>query len=422
MNTMDWRIARRLAVVLAVVVGSMGFPPGAAGGTRYQVSYLWHGNLESVQDYRDKVARVLGKAVAKDLEVVSKGGLYGLIYVRNGDSAGAARVAKVHTRLLRRAGLNAAAPMKDGGWTVLGATAEPNRPAAAAPPVPALRPAKKAEAPEKKTEAPKAKAKASDLEAAVEAYIKSLRRQGRIVADERTSWSVYDFTTGEKLVSINEDIQLQAASLIKPFIAAAFFHRVKTGGLVYGPKSRSHMQRMIQHSSNRSANWVMRQVGGPKSVQRILHSAYPGIFEDTRIVEYIPNGGRTYRNKASAHDYSRFLYALWNDQIAGAREIRRLMALPGPDRIFDGARHVPNGTKVYNKTGSTARLCGDMGILVVKGPDGRSYPYTIVGLIEKRNRARNYSTWIRTRGDVIRNVSNIVYDGIVNRHGSGGGA
>ena len=35
------------------------------------------------------------------------------------------------------------------------------------------------------------------------------------------------------------------------------------------------------------------------------------------------------------------------------------------------------------KTGSTARVCGDMGILNVKGPDGKWYPYTVIGIIEK---------------------------------------
>jgi hypothetical protein len=69
---------------------------------------------------------------------------------------------------------------------------------------------------------------------------------------------------------------------------------------------------------------------------------------------------------------------------------------------------VPKGAKVYNKTGSTARVCGDMGILNVKGADGRWYPYTLVGIIEKGRSAPDYTSWIRSRGDIIRNVSSIV--------------
>jgi beta-lactamase class A len=157
-------------------------------------------------------------------------------------------------------------------------------------------------------------------------------------------------------------------------------------------------------------------VGGPAAVERILKKHYPKIFRDTHLVEYIPANGRTYRNKASVHDYSRFLYAVWKDTIAGAGEIKRLMSMTSTDRIYSGAREVPKGTKVYNKTGSTARVCGDMGILSVKGRDGKRYPYTVIGVIEKQQSASNYTTWIRSRSDIIRNVSNIVYKGIAQHH------
>ena len=176
------------------------------------------------------------------------------------------------------------------------------------------------------------------------------------------------------------------------------------------------MERMIQHSSNRSTNWVMRHVGGPQAVQALLEKHYPAIFKDLHLVEYIPRGGRTYRNKASISDYSRFLYALWNNELPAASEIKRLMALPGADRLYTGVEDLPAGTQVYNKTGSTSRVCGDMGILIVKGENGKRYPYILIGVIEKQNRARPYTTWIRSRGDVIRNVSNLVYQDIAERH------
>ena len=72
---------------------------------------------------------------------------------------------------------------------------------------------------------------------------------------------------------------------------------------------------------------------------------------------------------------------------------------------------------MLNKTGSTARLCADMGILSVQGPDRKRYPYTLIGIIEKQDKANNYSAWIRSRAEVIREVSDIVYKGIARRHG-----
>lgn len=378
---MSRAIGRPFLAIVAALLGLAAMSTAAAAANRYDVSYFWSRSLAGVQDYRDRVAEVLGPGVTNRLKVVAKGDLFGLVYVRHGGRAEATRVAKVHTRLLQSRGLEAAMPVHSRDW----AETERSR-------------------------------EIRGLQAAVEDHIGRLRREGRIKADERTGWSVYDFTAGEKLVSINEDEQFEAASMVKLFIAAAFFCKVEKGELIYGDKSRRHMELAIQHSNNAATNWMLRKIGGPKAVERILKRKYPGIFQDTRIVEYIPRGGRTYRNKASPHDYSRFLYAVWKEDIFGAREIKRLMALPGSDRIYTGVASIPASTRVYNKTGSTAHVCGDMGILNVKGPDGKRYPYTVIGIIEKERRARDYTTWIRSRGAVIRSVSRAIYQGIAKRH------
>ena len=264
--------------------------------------------------------------------------------------------------------------------------------------------------------APRSAPSSSDLEQQIESYIGRLRSSGRITSNERTAWSVYDFNSGKKLVSINEDVPLQCASMVKPYVALAFFHEVNRGRFSYGSRSRSNMEAMIQRSNNSSTNWVIDQVGGPNAVQRILTRNYGDIFQNTSIVEKIPSGGRTYKNKSSAHDYSRFLFSLWNNNLPSSREMRRLMALPGRDRIYTGARRVPEGTLVYNKTGSTARLIGDMGILVARDNAGRRYPYTMIGIIEKSSRASNYGSFASSRGNTIREVSNLAYTEMKKRH------
>jgi beta-lactamase class A len=380
----------------------------AVTSSGYDVSYLWHSDRNQVEQYRKRVAAILGKNVARNLKIVSRSGLHGLIYDRRGNRDGAVRVARTHSRILQSRGLEKAAPIRSANWDHLKATPA-RKTTAASKPVPASSASSK----KSSTYSP---VQSDELEAALENHINKLRKQGKIAADERTGWSVYDFTSGKKLVTINEDLQFQAASLIKPFVATAFFHKVKNGQLIYGSKSRRHMERMIQKSDNRSTNWVMRHVGGPRAVEQILEKHYPAVFKDTHIVEYIPSSGRTYRNKASIHDYSRYLHALWKNEIPGAKEVKRLMSLPGSDRLYTGARNIPVGTKVYNKTGSTSRVCADMGILIVKGKNGRRYPYTVVGVIEKKSRARNYSRWIQSRGDVIRSVSSLVYQDIADRH------
>ena len=155
--------------------------------------------------------------------------------------------------------------------------------------------------------------------------------------------------------------------------------------------------------------------GGPAECDRILRTHYRYIFKNTSIVEYIPAGGRTYKNSALPSDYIRFLQALWDKELPYGKEIRRLMSLPGRDRLYNGTP-IPRGTLVYNKTGSTAHLCGDMGILVPKDRQGNRYPYALVGIIERESRASNYGDWMLTRGNVIRQVSTLVYEEMKKRY------
>lgn len=244
----------------------------------------------------------------------------------------------------------------------------------------------------------------------IDAYIKSLRARGTLRSDERTAWIVYDFTAGREVASINGSSMLQAASMIKPFLALAFFHEVEAGRLSYTDTAKRHMELMIQKSNNDSTNWVMRQTGGPAATEAILKRNYPALSQQIRLVEYIPAGGKTYRNQGSAGDYGRFLHELWYRRLPRAEEMLRVMGLPGNDRLFTKVKSIPTGTRVYNKTGSTAMCCGDMGILVAKGRDGKSYPYAVIGIIESSRRNNsNYSSWISSRADVIRGVSNVVY-------------
>lgn len=265
---------------------------------------------------------------------------------------------------------------------------------------------------------------AAHLQREVNRYVRGLRRAGLVAHDERTAWSVYDFTAGTKLVAINEDRALQGASMIKPFIAQAYFyrHRENRRRYPYDARIKRLMTKMIRYSSNSATNELIDRISRksarqkPKDVELLLKRNGRGIFRQTRIVEYIPKNGRSYRNRASAHDYSRFLYALWTNRLPSAEELRRFMRLPNKDRIVTQTGDIPPQTQVYDKTGSTARLCGNMGIVAALGRDNGIYPYTFIGIIEKSRRAKNYPQWIKRRGDVIRAVSSLVYRDMKTRH------
>ena len=213
-------ILRPLLVIVAGMLGVAAMSTAAAASDRYDVSYIWSRSLPRVQDYRERVAGVLGPAVTDHLRVVAEEDLFGLVYVRHGDHAGATRVANVHTRLLQSRGLEPARPVRSKEWEVLDIR-DDRRELISPVGVPH-------DSGNELTET-EPSPEILDLEAAVEDYISRMRREGKIKTDERTAWSVYDFTTGEKLVSINEDEQFEAASMVKLFIAAAFFCKVERG-------------------------------------------------------------------------------------------------------------------------------------------------------------------------------------------------
>lgn len=246
-------------------------------------------------------------------------------------------------------------------------------------------------------------------------FLKEQTSKGKIQPRERTAWAAYDLTNNNYVVSINSHRPFQAASMIKPFVALAFFHQAGTGKATYTARHRHMMEAMIQHSSNSATNWFIRQLGGPAKCEALLKKEYGRLFSQVRIKEYIPADGRTYKNSAQPSDYIQFLKALWNYQLPNSKEMLRVMSLPGPDRLLYGTE-VPRGTAVYNKTGTTAHLCGDMGILVARAKDGRKVPYAIVGIVERPSKPANYKQWMRSSGGAIRDFSELVYKEMKQKH------
>ncbi len=252
----------------------------------------------------------------------------------------------------------------------------------------------------------------ANLQAQLRWLIKRQRREGLLSRYERTSWSVYDFQSNKKLVAINEDHPMQAASMIKVFVALAYFYLNSQAPrqYPYGYKERRLMERMLVKSDNEATNRLMRMCKGPANVKRLCQQATKNRFRQLRIVEYIPAGGRTYRNKVSAHDYSRFLYDLWYGRLPHSFELKRIMAIKNHDRITTDIMH--SNVRVFDKTGSTSRLCGNIGIVEF----GYKKAYTFVGVIERSYRSGSYTNWINDRSDAMREASTLVYRFMRNRY------
>lgn len=248
-------------------------------------------------------------------------------------------------------------------------------------------------------------AEVSELQKQLNWLIKRQRREGRISSNERTAWSVYDFQTKQKLVSLNEDYPMQAASMIKIYVALAYLylHQRAPYKYPYGQTQQAVMEKMLVRSSNDATNMVMRWCKGPANVARLAQQASGWRFKQLRIVEYIPAGGRTYRNRASAHDYNRFYYDLWADKLPQSAELKRILSIKNHDRMT--SKLMPDGVTVYDKTGSTGMLCGDAGI--VELPAGAAY--TFIGIVQRSSKTRNYGNWVTVRSAAIREASTLVY-------------
>lgn len=263
----------------------------------------------------------------------------------------------------------------------------------------------------------------SQLEADFEYYIKSQRSRKRLAASDRTSFVVYDISKNKKLVSINEDRQMMAASIIKNFVMLAYFHEVKYGRQKHTDHNRGNLRAMILKSSNPSTNYFIRLLGGPARVNRILKTNYP-YFKQTRIVEYIPPSGRTYKNMTSARDLSTFFLRLWQNRLPHSDKMKYYFKLKNGDYIFKQT-YIPAYVEVYNKTGTVYGLVGDGGVLVLKDPQGRPRPYIFIGLMEdrtktnSRNRWLSFYDWKTRRANILRRLSEKAYKYIYENHYGG---
>ena len=405
MKARDEKILMLLVCCLIAIL--LPFASLLAAGN-YDVSYLWTTDLQAAKGYALKVQKVLGPKAARNIKVaISNSNRYGVIYDRDGDYQTVLRLALHHGRLLHqsgvtaKSGLSAACPIQDKGYWSINQQYSKTR----------QKPLNRISSLD------------SRLEADIDRYIKRLRKRGTLSRTDRTSFVVYDISKQKKVVSINEDEPRMAASLIKNFVMLAYFHQVKRNRLRHTDENRMHLRLMIQRSSNPSTNYFIRLLGGPRNVTRILTSNYP-YFEQTRIVEYIPKGGGTYRNTTSAHDLNRFYNQLWLSNLPYSEKMKYYLGLTNRDRIYTYTC-IPKGVRVYNKTGTVYGMVGDSGILVIKEPKGRRKAYAFTGMIEDKtrthpgNRLQSFSSWVNTRSNILRRVSEKVYEYIYEVHYGG---
>ena len=263
------------------------------------------------------------------------------------------------------------------------------------------------------------------LEASILNYLKENFELKRLNINDKLSIIVEDLEKGKIVASIHPDKSLKSASTIKVPILHAYMIQRSEGNLIENSNHKELIEKMIRFSSNSSTNTVIELLGGLAKIQQILEKTK--IYKQIRLIEYIPENGRAYRNTISVADLNRIFRELWFQRIIGSKysgeqnrqvsiEMLNLLKLPGhpwlKDRIKAGTCYSTNKTvKLWDKTGFVKGSNGNAGIVEINTPFGRK-AYSIVLFIERKDFhsiTGNARKWFEQASMHMRRISEMTY-------------
>ena len=169
---------------------------------------------------------------------------------------------------------------------------------------------------------------------------------------------------------------------------------------------------MITVSSNESTNSLIRLVGDGSTVrglEKINATIRKYGFRDTYLVEDIPEGGRTYRNRTSAYDLSEYFRKIYKRSIISPHYSQKMIdvLLDNHVRRIETPVLVQDGVPVADKTGYVCGTNGDSGIVFLRNINRNASDYVVSIIIENPYRPTN--GWGRRKTEVIRHLSNVIY-------------
>ncbi len=263
------------------------------------------------------------------------------------------------------------------------------------------------------------------LEAGILNYMKENYELKRLNINDNLSIIIEDLEKEEILASIHPYKSIKSASTIKVPILHAYMIQRSEGNLIENSNNKELIEKMIRFSSNSSTNAVIELLGGLAKIQQILEKTK--MYKQIRLIEYIPENGRSYGNTISVADLNRLFRELWFQRIIGAKysgeqnrqvsiEMLNLLKLPGypwlKDRIKAGTCYSANKTvKLWDKTGFVKGSNGNAGIVEISTPFGRK-AYSIVIFIERKDFdsiTENARVWFEQASMHMRRISEMTY-------------
>jgi beta-lactamase class A len=227
-----------------------------------------------------------------------------------------------------------------------------------------------------------------------------------------------DLATGE-LVSVHGDDPFPMASTVKIAIAANYLAQVEHGRrtldhLIRGRPARQLLEAMLIHSDNVATDMVLRDLGGPKTVQNWFTQQGIADLRIDRTIAQLLSARRDLhdtRDSSTPRAMVDLLRRLDSGQLLSPSSRSYLLGLMG--RCATGKNRIrgflPPGVKVENKTGTLSGLTTDVGFLTL--PDGRRIA---VALFARAG---------TNRAQAIARAARAIYDGFsITRFASYGGS
>ena len=150
--------------------------------------------------------------------------------------------------------------------------------------------------------------------------------------------------------------RVKSASLIKLPILHAYMLASEKGMLEHSEIIQQHLVKMIRFSSNESTNWILEKLEAHPRFKNLDQSS---MYHELKLVEYIPEDGKTYRNKVSSADLNQIREPGSIRVLKSNKELNRqaskrmlyLMSLPVTNGYRTGSRTGPASSDV-NPSGS----------------------------------------------------------------------
>jgi beta-lactamase class A len=212
------------------------------------------------------------------------------------------------------------------------------------------------------------------------ARYQGLEQQLRWLADGNpgnVGIAALDLKTGE-MVSILGDEPFPMASTVKVAVAANYLSQVEFGrrsldDTIGGRSARSLMEAMLIHSDNRATDILMRDLGGPATLQKWLDQhQITGLRIDRNIASLLADRRdlRDVRDSSTPKAMVELLKRIDSGALLKPQSRNYLLDLmarcqTGKNRIRG---MLPEGTLVQHKTGTLSNYASDVGFITL--PNG----------------------------------------------------